>query len=59
MSCVCGHSEEEHGHDPEYPGSTACQGVFDNGAGKDEKCPCCAFEEDDEYNTINPDDFLL
>lgn len=24
MACMCGHSEEEHGHDHDYPGSTAC-----------------------------------
>jgi hypothetical protein len=24
-ACVCGHSIEEHGNDPEFPGSTACQ----------------------------------
>lgn len=24
-TCTCGHSQEEHGHDPKYPGSTACQ----------------------------------
>lgn len=23
-ACVCGHAVEEHGHDPEYPGSTSC-----------------------------------
>src|SRR4051794_23428056 len=23
-ACTCGHSVEEHGHDPQYPGSTAC-----------------------------------
>lgn len=22
--CTCGHAPEEHGHDPEYPGSTSC-----------------------------------
>ena len=39
MSCVCGHAEEEHGHDPEYPGSDACQA---------EGCDCLGFEETDE-----------
>lgn len=38
MSCVCGHSEEEHGNDPEYPGSTACNECDD----------CVAFEDNDE-----------
>lgn len=23
--CVCGHAPEEHGHDPDYPGSTSCR----------------------------------
>lgn len=23
-TCVCGHVLDEHGHDPKYPGSTAC-----------------------------------
>lgn len=23
-ACTCGHSIEDHGHDPKYPGSTAC-----------------------------------
>jgi hypothetical protein len=35
--CVCGHAPEEHGGDPEYPGSTACQ-VND--------CDCCSYESD-------------
>jgi hypothetical protein len=44
MTCVCGHSEEEHGHDPEYPGSTSCSGVVDGGNDKDEPCGCLVFE---------------
>jgi hypothetical protein len=39
MACTCGHSEEEHGHDPKYPGSTACT---------EKDCDCIAFEEDPE-----------
>lgn len=39
MACTCGHAEEEHGGDPEFPGSTACQ---------DEDCNCIAFEEFEE-----------
>jgi len=35
--CTCGDNIDDHGHDPEYPGSTACN-VDD--------CPCIAFEED-------------
>lgn len=35
-ACACGHSIEEHGHDPKYPGSTACT---------EENCDCVAFEE--------------
>lgn len=51
MACVCGHSEEEHGNDPDFPGSTACQtcmglvgfGGEENYAGWE----CIAFEEDE------------
>lgn len=40
MACeVCGHAEEEHGHDPKYPGSTACQV---------EGCSCIAWEPENE-----------
>lgn len=34
-SCECGHDLDDHGHDPAYPGSTACA---------DEDCQCIAFE---------------
>jgi hypothetical protein len=37
--CFCGDVADEHGHDPEYPGSTACT---------IEGCGCLAFEEDVE-----------
>ena len=37
-ACVCGHSEEEHGHDPKYPGSSACQA---------EGCDCIAYEAEE------------
>jgi hypothetical protein len=33
--CACGHSPEEHGHDPKYPGSTACM-----------ECDCIAYDPD-------------
>ena len=33
--CECGHSPEEHGHDIEHPGSTACT---------EDGCPCIAFD---------------
>lgn len=33
--CTCGHVEDDHGHDPRYPGSTAC--------GMD-GCDCIAYE---------------
>jgi len=36
--CNCGHAIEEHGHDPKYPGSTACQ---------IEECDCIAYEADE------------
>jgi hypothetical protein len=34
-ACVCGHSREEHGGDPKYPGSTDCG-----------ECECIMFEID-------------
>lgn len=37
MACMCGHSEEEHGHDPDYPGSSACTV---------EDCDCVAYDPD-------------
>lgn len=46
-TCVCGHAIEEHGHDPEYPGSTACQA--DGVAGEDapgDGCDCIAYESE-------------
>ncbi len=38
-ACTCGHDEEEHGGDPEYPGSSAC--TID-------ACDCVCFEADEE-----------
>ena len=38
VACACGHAEEEHGHDPKYPGSSACTECVD----------CIAFEDDGE-----------
>ena len=35
-SCVCGGASEDHGRDPEYPGSTACTHCTD----------CIAYEAD-------------
>lgn len=46
MACTCGHAEEEHGDDPEFPGSTACR--EDLGLTGDDPCPCLAFEDDGE-----------
>lgn len=37
MACICGHAEEEHGHDKKYPGSTACT---------EDGCKCIAYEEE-------------
>lgn len=37
--CVCGHADDEHGGDPDLPGSSACTG---------EECDCCCYEEDEE-----------
>lgn len=46
MVCVCGHAEEEHGNDPKYPGSTACNAGTE--PGQLPECDCCAFEEEVE-----------
>lgn len=35
--CVCGDNEDDHGSDPDYPGSTACNC---------DGCECVAFEHD-------------
>ena len=35
--CACGHLIEEHGGDPEYPGSSKCH-----------LCDCCAYEADED-----------
>lgn len=44
MACTCGHSEEEHGHDPKYLSSTACS---------EKKCDCVAFEDDEEGSEVS------
>ena len=36
--CACGHAREDHGHDPEYPGFTACT---------EDDCDCIAYESED------------
>lgn len=36
-ACTCGHSKEEHGHDPDCLGSSACTG---------DDCDCIAYEAD-------------
>ena len=38
MTCHCGHVEDEHGLDDEFPGSTACA---------EDDCECIAFEADE------------
>lgn len=38
-SCVCGHIYDEHGGDPDYPGSTACA---------IEDCDCLCFDLNEE-----------
>jgi hypothetical protein len=38
-ACTCGHAPEEHGGDPKYPGSTACQA---------DGCDCIAYEAGDD-----------
>lgn len=49
--CVCGHSHEDHGHDPEFPGSTAChhQDLFD----LVDDCDCIAFDADESPETVS------
>lgn len=47
-ACTCGHSEDDHGHDPKFPGSTQCRA----GSTDPEKdamlddCECICFEWD-------------
>jgi len=52
MACTCGHAQEEHGHDKENPGSTACTVLIqeaDEEEGQEEElCDCIAYEEADE-----------
>lgn len=35
-TCTCGHALEEHGGDPQYPGSTSCT-----------ECDCIAYESNE------------
>jgi hypothetical protein len=51
--CTCGHSEEEHGHDLEYPSSTSCHGIFIDTQGRRQSCECIAFEADDSEIAIS------
>lgn len=41
--CTCGHTPEEHGREPAYPGSTACRAEDYDGP-----CACVAYEDDPE-----------
>lgn len=49
--CTCGHAEDEHGGDEEFPGSTACAGMTqdndDSGDAILVPCDCICYEEDD------------
>ena len=36
--CTCGHSEDLHGCDSDFPGSSAC---------REKDCTCIAYEEDE------------
>jgi hypothetical protein len=38
-TCACGHVADEHGHDPSYPGSSACL-----------LCGCVAFECTEDHD---------
>ena len=56
MPCYCGHTEEEHGHDPKYPGSTACTepSLFaEGGHGDLRRCTCIAYEEEADDEPTN------
>jgi hypothetical protein len=44
-SCTCGHAPEEHGHDPKYPGSTACSA---------EDCECIGYEDSGDAEEDEP-----
>lgn len=37
--CMCGHSKDEHGGDPDFPGHTGCN---------DPECDCIAYEADED-----------
>lgn len=45
--CMCGHSVEEHGNDPKYPGSIACTG---------KGCDCIAYEADEGDGPFTTDE---
>lgn len=45
-NCVCGCPQDDHGHDDQYPGSTACSGCTD----------CIAFEADSGYEESEYDE---
>lgn len=47
MACACGHALEEHGGDPEYPGSTSCN---------EDDCECVAFESEPEEDVEEEDE---
>jgi len=46
MNDTCGHAIEEHGNDPEHPGSSACDYQQD--------CGCIAYEAE-EHDGSNSD----
>ncbi len=46
-TCTCEHVEDEHGGDPEFPGSTAC--TIDG-------CECLAYEDDGEDDIVDEAD---
>jgi hypothetical protein len=52
--CECGHTREEHGGDPECPGSTTCRAVVSLDEGLDEECYCIAFVVDPEADLNDP-----
>lgn len=46
-TCACGDVEDEHGGDPEHPGSSACNVVG---------CDCVAFDHDPDADEDEEDE---
>jgi hypothetical protein len=46
LICLCGHVEDEHGGDPDCPGSSKCNA---------DGCECDLFEEDEDVEVDEED----